>query len=625
MSAYNSIPLMLTSRHEEEFQKRAIPKEFALADGYRTIADNEAHGLGFGACLPFDQRKQGLQGILIPVGGTNGDGCPRLKPDNRIIIGGKAAKYLSRKGDPPRIFEPHTNLPEYKTDPSVDLVIVESPFKASAVAANVIPIYRRPLAVIGLQGINTAWSTPKKVADTPDGGRERRKSGPPQLNPDFDQWIFRDRRVWTGFDSDVASIKHAEAYAKCRTAGAIGAEATLARLLRDLGADVLIIELPNEPDGSKNGPDDFIAQYGAEAFIERMRRAVRSRDIEVLLARALIRSAATALAPQPEVDWLIRDLVQRGAVVADVGDAGTLKTYANIDKCVCLAMGEDWINHRTKSTRVLIVDEESGDARLARRIGDTMRGHNAQADLSLGYVSLLGLNLRVSKDMDRLRALIEAHEAGFVLIDSWAAVVAGADENAVSEIQPVLINLRRIAERTGCAIQLIHHTNRNGGYRGTTAFKAALDLMMLSERRPGDELIYTCEKARDAVVMPFSAKAYFALGKFWLAPLQLRAGAEAPKLTPSETEVLEFVRQAGRATIEGIAKGVRKTSPETARRSAWALAKHGWIARVDHGGKGREAMFEPVRNEIAHVDLPCSGKTGASANESRTGWGNEND
>lgn len=587
---------MLSSRHQEEFRKRAITPEFALADGYRTIADNEARSMGFESSLPLDQRKQGLQGILIQTGGSCGNTIPRLKPDNRILIDGKLAKYLSRKGDPARIFEPHTNCSEYKTDTSIDVIFAESPFKASAIAANIIPALNRPLAIIGLQGINTGWLSPKAVIETPNGAHEKRKSGPPRLNPDLKDWLFRGRRALICFDSDVASLKHAEAFAKCRTAGAIGAEATLAKLLHAEGADVRIIELPGEPDGSKNGPDDFIARHGAGAFIERMRRSVRSREIEVLLARALIRPASTALAPQPEIDWIIQGIIQPGTLNADVGDAGTLKTYANIDKCVCVAMGSDWLNHCTRRTRVLIVDEESGYLRLERRIGDTMRGHNAPADIPLGYVSLLGLNLRVSKDVDRLRALIEAHEAGFVLIDSWAAVVAGADENTVAEIQPVLISLRRIAERTQCAIQLIHHTNRSGGYRGTTAFKAALDLMILSERRPDNVLVYTCQKSRDADVEMFSAKAHFDLGKFYLTSISMPVKLS---LSPSESFVLSFLKAKIGATVKEITDGANTCSPETARGAIYSLARKGTIRRVNVGGQGKEATYEVVKNPIS--------------------------
>jgi len=588
----SEIPLMLTDKHKQALQDRAISAEFALASGIRSLMDNESRRLGFESSLTLDERKHGLQGIGIPFAGSNGDGTTwRLRPDNIIVINGKPAKYLSRKGDRPRPFYPHTTVPEYKPDSSVEVIVTESELKAVAIAES---MQRRNLkvAVIGIQGINGGWIRPRKVVEKPDGTREAVKDGPPQLISELLEWNWRERTVLLANDSDVASTKHAEAYQKCRTSGAIGAEATFAHLLRRQGAAVWIVELPNELDGSKNGADDFLARYGDEAFEERLRKAVNERDIQVLLCRALICMASEALKPQPEINWIIRGMYQPGTVNADVGDAGTLKTYKNIDMCVCIALGKPWLGISTRRERVLIVDEESGPKRLPMRIGDTMRGHGAPADLSLGYVSLLGLNLRIARDLDRLRALIDSFEAGFVLIDSWAAIVAGADENAVAEMQPILTSLRRIAERTKCAIQLIHHANRSGAYRGTTAFKAALDLMMLYERRPGNQLLITCEKARDAAVEPISAVAHFELGRFYLTPLVTNI---KESLSASQAYVLGFLELRDHATIGEIMDAAEICSPEAARKAVYDLAKKNLIKRTDQGGRGESASYSVVK------------------------------
>jgi hypothetical protein len=169
---------MLSENHKQVFQDRAISPEFALQDGYRTIADNEARQLGFETALPRDERKKGLQGIAIPFSSTNGDQphAWRLRPDNRIIIEGKVVRYLSRKGDRIRLFLPHTNQPGDKTDTSVPLIITESELKATSIAENVATKLPRRPAVIGLQGANGGWMRPKKIVEKPDGSKESEKS-----------------------------------------------------------------------------------------------------------------------------------------------------------------------------------------------------------------------------------------------------------------------------------------------------------------------------------------------------------------------------------------------------------------------------------------------------------------
>ena len=48
-------PPSLSARHEEELRKRGIGKEFALASGVRTAADNELRELNFQASLPHQE------------------------------------------------------------------------------------------------------------------------------------------------------------------------------------------------------------------------------------------------------------------------------------------------------------------------------------------------------------------------------------------------------------------------------------------------------------------------------------------------------------------------------------------------------------------------------------------
>jgi hypothetical protein len=64
--SFFKFPPSLSAKHEEELRKRGISKEFALASGVRSAADNELRDLNFQASLPCDERKKGLQGICFP-------------------------------------------------------------------------------------------------------------------------------------------------------------------------------------------------------------------------------------------------------------------------------------------------------------------------------------------------------------------------------------------------------------------------------------------------------------------------------------------------------------------------------------------------------------------------------
>jgi hypothetical protein len=130
-------PPSLSSKHEEELRKRAISKEFALASGVRSAADNELRDLNFQASLPHEERKKGLQGICFPYVDLelNAEAAWRIKPDTTFTLSdGSQPKYLSRIGDKVWAYFPHATTLELLADPKVNVVITEGEYKALAIA-----------------------------------------------------------------------------------------------------------------------------------------------------------------------------------------------------------------------------------------------------------------------------------------------------------------------------------------------------------------------------------------------------------------------------------------------------------------------------------------------------------
>src|SRR6185369_11016638 len=68
---------------------------------------------------------------------------------------------------------------------------------------------------------------------------------------------------------------------------------------------------------------------------------------------------------------------------------------------------------------------------------------------------------------------------GLIVLDTYARAVAGSDEDDAGQAMAFLENRAGyIARETGCAVMILHHPNAAGNPRGSTAVKAALDLML---------------------------------------------------------------------------------------------------------------------------------------------------
>jgi hypothetical protein len=306
--------------------------------------------------------------------------------------------------------------------------------------------------------------------------------------------------------------------------------------------------------------------------------------------RFTVYSARDALQPQPPIEWIIERLFSAGSVSLLFGEGGAKKTWVALDAAVCVALGKQWLDLATLQCTVLIVDEESGKRRISRRLGEVLRGHLAQEDTPIYYISLARLDLRNSSDADALRWLITKTGARFVVIDAMADVLPGADENSVKDVLPAFLALRDIAEKTQAAIVLIHHANKTGGYRGSSAIKGAVDLMLFIESKSDSPNIdFTFDKARDTEPFKFAAVAHFGDGEFYLTPSM--PSEPVKHLSKSQDYVIRYLTEHDDSPINDIESHADSCSSNAARQAVYALAKMGLVRRVDDGGKGQVATY----------------------------------
>lgn len=310
-----------------------------------------------------------------------------------------------------------------------------------------------------------------------------------------------------------------------------------------------------------------------------------------------ILTASDALQPQPPIDWIVDRLISAGSVNIFYGEGGSKKTYALLDMAVCVSNGCDWIGFKTMESNTLIIDEESGKRRLLRRIGDVLRGHNANATTPIHAISLAGFDLGETGWILELTNSISMTNSKLVIIDALADVMPGRDENLVKDVQPIFLALRKIAEDLQVAIIIIHHANKsNGAYRGSTSIKGAIDLLIQVESEPKNDLItFKTIKARDTEPISFAARANFMTldpVMFWLTSTTV---PKKNKIYPkAQTYVLRYLLATGIATIDDIKSNADPAicSPRTAQNAVGDLMAIKLVERANAGGQGSKAEYK---------------------------------
>lgn len=300
------------------------------------------------------------------------------------------------------------------------------------------------------------------------------------------------------------------------------------------------------------------------------------KQSEVKEPQYLVRDDYYAMQPQEPISYLIENLITNASVNVFYGEPGSKKTYSLLSMAVAVANGKDWLGLKTKQSSVLFIDEESGELRFSRRLNESIKGESCDPNGKIKYISLAGFKLDDNKCLNSLKREIIDHQIQLVVIDALAEVMDG-DENSKKDVQPVMAGLRKIADLTNCAFIIIHHSNKGGTYRGSSAIKAACDVMVQVESEPNQNVIdFNVEKNRDGVFSGFSAQSNWIDDKFFLTQFE-----NNDRVNPKEKYILEYLFLHGESTVADIIKDITICKPEVAKKSLYNLKNNKKIIRTN--------------------------------------------
>jgi hypothetical protein len=316
-----------------------------------------------------------------------------------------------------------------------------------------------------------------------------------------------------------------------------------------------------------------------------------------LQERYVVRDSVYMLEPVKPEKYLVEGLIYEKSITVLYGDGGTKKTWAGLYLGACVASGNPWGDLVTTKTKVLYIDEEMGDSEMHQRGQWCIKGATLTNDpIDLKYVSLAGFHLDNPHDEEILTNEILAQGAGLVIFDALADLMLG-DENSKQDTQPVFNALRRIVEKTGAAIVVIHHTNKTGGQRGSSVIKDAPDIMCKIESDRNSNFInFETEKNRKSKCVKWSMFATWAEDRFYLSHTERQ---EKPKqLGKAEEYVIRYLTDHGASELKIIMGGADTCSPEGARQAVYALARTNTIHRTNPSDSDKvHAIYDLTNKE----------------------------
>jgi AAA domain len=249
----------------------------------------------------------------------------------------------------------------------------------------------------------------------------------------------------------------------------------------------------------------------------------------------------------PEHRWLIESLWADEAVGIVGGEPKCGKSFLALDMLVAVAAGVPCLRRFQPARRgpvLLYAAEDALHLVRTRLEGICHAARISLAELPIHVITAPTLRLDVADDRQQLQATIAAVRPILLVLDPFVRLHR-IDENASSEVAPLLAYLRELQRRFALAVAVVHHARKGAhalragqALRGSSEFHAWGD-SNLYLRRIEDRLLLSMEH-RAAPSQSGLPLAWSAVDDA-LALHIVDATPPTPPPRPSPTETLEHV------------------------------------------------------------------------------------
>lgn len=199
---------------------------------------------------------------------------------------------------------------------------------------------------------------------------------------------------------------------------------------------------------------------------------------------------------RPKASWLVKGVLPKAGLAVVFGESGSGKTFFVLDMIAHIALGQEWRGKKVEQGSVIYICAE-GVSGFRNRL-EAYCTHAGVGDLPVGVIPD-SPNLLEKEDVVDLVASIKAHgNPAIVVVDTFAQVMPGANENSGEDVGRALAHCKRIHKATGALVILVHHSGKDSskGARGWSGLRAAADAEIEIERN--DNLrCATLTKAKD--------------------------------------------------------------------------------------------------------------------------------
>jgi hypothetical protein len=177
---------------------------------------------------------------------------------------------------------------------------------------------------------------------------------------------------------------------------------------------------------------------------------------------------ADQLGNLPPVEWLIKDELPANSVGMLYGATGTFKSFHVIDWCGLISQHPD--------RRIVYVAAE-GQSGYDRRVNAWIQHHKGANKKNM-YFWLDAVNMMDESSIAEFVGEILPLAPSLIILDTLQRCSVGADENSSRDMGIFYDRCDKLRRATGATVLFIHHTGKNGVYRGSSVLTGNPDVVV---------------------------------------------------------------------------------------------------------------------------------------------------
>jgi len=259
--------------------------------------------------------------------------------------------------------------------------------------------------------------------------------------------------------------------------------------LNSVAASLKLIELPDLP--SKGDFTDWLKKIGdKETAAERLAVMIEGAEIyeppkQASIEDAILEAGTLVKIEIQEKLTILSPWLTEQSISLISGWRGVGKTFLCMGLCEAITRGESFGPWECKtSVPCLYVEAEMPFPDVRDRIWGLNLGQNRKYPLyvySDAYAAELGLpraNLLSERWREKMKSILMARGVKLWVADNLSSLTRNIDENSKRDWDPInqwLLELRF----AGISSMLPHHTNKEGGQRGTSAREDNIDISII--------------------------------------------------------------------------------------------------------------------------------------------------